>query len=87
MILGLGFKKTDSKSEVLKQRNRHPFYANAFSLHCQKSNNFEQKRIIFFRKEYSYCSIFILTLAKPCPSLPQSKTISYGPYITGRLEL
>ena len=44
MILGLGFKKTDSKSEVLKQRNRHPFYANAFSLHCQKSNNFEQKR-------------------------------------------
>ena len=47
MILGLGFKKTDSKSEVLKQRNRHPFYANAFSLHCQKSNNFEQNRIIF----------------------------------------
>ena len=57
MILGLGFKKTDSKSEVLKQRNRHPFYANAFSLHCQKSNNFEQKRIIFgktFTVVFSY---------------------------------
>ena len=58
MILGLGFKKTDSKSEVLKQRNRHPFYANAFSLHCQKSNNFEQKRIIFFFEKNTVTVVF-----------------------------